>query len=54
MTGYSVQTLSRYGLIALVVAVILGIGQSYITCLLGVAYPTFKSFLTLDHGKAEE
>lgn len=32
----------------------LGIGQSYITCLLGVAYPVFKSFLTLDSGDAQQ
>ena len=43
-----------YGLGAGVAAVILGIGASYMTCLIGVAYPAFRSFITLDSGNEAE
>jgi receptor expression-enhancing protein 5/6 len=32
----------------------LGIGASYITCLIGVAYPAFMSFLALESGQESE
>jgi|TARA_B110000977_G_C10738752_1_gene362142 receptor expression-enhancing protein 5/6 len=31
-----------------VLMVMLGVGQVYITCLIGVAYPAFMSFLALE------
>ena len=34
--------------------VVFGFGSSYITCLLGVAYPAFMSFLTLEKEDEEE
>ena len=40
--------LSKYLLIFGIVAVVLGIGQTYITVALGVAYPAFMSFLALE------
>ena len=46
--GMSVPELSKYGLILGCVMVMLGIGNTYITCLLGVAYPCFQSFLALE------
>ena len=39
---------SKYGLLLGVAAVFLGIGQTYITVALGVAYPAFMSFLALE------
>ena len=48
MTGLSATQISRYGLIAGIVLVTFGFGQTYITCLLGVAYPVFMSFLALE------
>ena len=48
MTGLTPGQISRYGLVAGIVLVMLGIGNTYITCLLGVAYPCFASFLALE------
>ena len=48
MTGLTPGQISRYGLYTGIVLVMLGIGNSYITCLLGVAYPCFMSFLALE------
>ena len=48
MTGLSAAQISRYGLFAGIALVTLGLGQHYITCLLGVAYPVFMSFLALE------
>ena len=48
LTGLTPGQLSRYGLITGVIMVMLGIGNTYITCLLGVAYPVFMSFLALE------
>lgn len=39
---------SKYLFIFGIVAVVLGIGQTYITVALGVAYPAFMSFLALE------
>jgi len=44
----------KYGLVFSIVCVVFGIGASYITCLLAVAYPAFKSFVCLDSNNEEE
>lgn len=48
MTGLSVPQITRYSMYAAVAAVMLGIGSSYITCAIGVAYPCFMSFIALE------
>ncbi len=53
-TGLTEKQVMSYSLTLGIVCVVFGIGASYITCLIGVAYPAFKSFLTLDEGKEEE
>ena len=53
-TGLSERQLARYGLGIGVVCVMLGIGASYITCLLAVAYPAFMSFLALESNDEAE
>ena len=45
---------SKYGLLIGVAAVFLGIGQTYITVALGVAYPAFMSFLALESEGTED
>ncbi len=45
---------SKYGLLIGVAAVFLGIGQTYITVALGVAYPAFMSFLALETEGTED
>ena len=47
-TKIPVRNLMQYGLIAAVLLVMLGIGQTYITNVMGVAYPAFMSFLALE------
>ena len=47
-TGIPLGKLMQYGLIAAVLLVMLGIGQSYITNVMGVAYPAFMSFIALE------
>ena len=47
-TGTPIKSLMQYTLIAMVVLVMLGIGQTYITNLIGVAYPAFMSFMALE------
>ena len=54
MTGLTPGQISRYGLIAGIALVMLGIGNTYITCLLGVAYPCFMSFLALESNGADD
>ena len=54
LTGLSDQQIAKYGLALGVVCVMFGIGASYITCLLGVAYPAFMSFLALESGNEAE
>ena len=54
ITGLTPAQLFRYSLIAGVVLVMLGIGNTYITCLLGVAYPCFMSFLALESTKEDD
>jgi receptor expression-enhancing protein 5/6 len=53
-TGLSEQQIAKYGLALGVGCVMFGIGASYITCLLGVAYPAFMSFLALESGNESE
>ena len=38
----------QYTLVGMVVLVMLGIGQTYITNVIGVAYPAFMSFMALE------
>ena len=54
MTGLSVSQLARYATIGGVVMVMCGIGGTYITCLLGVAYPCFMSFLALESKEEDD
>merc|ERR1712166_669878 len=49
-TGMKVGQSMQYGFAILALLVILGVGSSYITVLLGVAYPVFQSFCCLDSG----
>ena len=43
--------MAKIGLVAGILFVMFGFGSTYITCILGVAYPTFKSFLALESDK---
>ena len=54
-TGMPVKSLLQNLLILGVVLVMLGVGESYIVNILGVAYPCFQSFLALDsEGKDDD
>ena len=53
-TGQPVSSLMQYGLILGVMMVMFGVGSSYITNLLGVAYPAFMSFLALESEGLED
>ena len=54
-TGMPVKCLLQNSLILGVVLVMLGVGESYIVNILGVAYPCFQSFLALDsEGKDDD
>ena len=54
MMGLTAGQIFRYGLMASMALAMLGIGSSYITCLLGVAYPAFMSFLALESKKRSD
>ena len=54
VTGLQVEQLSKYGLYAGIFFVMFGVGANYITCLLGVAYPVFMSFLALESEGGED
>ena len=54
MTGLTPSQIFRYSIIAGVVMVMCGIGGTYITCLLGVAYPCFMSFLALESKEEDD
>ena len=47
-TGMPVRQLMQYTLFGGVLLVMLGIGQTYIVNVIGVAYPAFMSFLALE------
>ena len=54
-TGKDRSTLASSGLVLGVLLVMLGVGNVYITTLLGVVYPAFQSFLALEsHDKADD
>uniref|UniRef100_A0A7S3N0V6 Receptor expression-enhancing protein n=1 Tax=Strombidium inclinatum TaxID=197538 RepID=A0A7S3N0V6_9SPIT len=46
--GMPVRSLIQYSLWSAVVLVMLGVGQTYITNIIGVAYPAFMSFRALE------
>ena len=48
MTGLNEGQLAKYGLVFGVLFVMFGIGASYVTCIIAVAYPAFMSFLALE------
>ena len=54
LTGLTPATISKYGLVFAVLFVMFGVGSSYITMIVGVAYPTFKSFLALESEGADD
>ena len=47
-TGMPIRSLMQYTLVGSVILVMLGIGQTYIVNIIGVAYPAFMSFLALE------
>jgi len=53
-TGIPIKKLLNYAMIASVVLVMLGVGQTYITQVIGVAYPCFMSFLALESDGADD
>ena len=54
MTGMTVPQLTRYAMYAGIACVMLGIGSSYITVAIGVAYPVFMSFIALESEGGED
>ena len=54
MTGVPVKSLMQYALVFGVCMVMFGVGQTYITNLLGVAYPAFMSFMALESEGMED
>ena len=53
--GIPVSSLMQYSLMTGVASVMFGVGQTYITNLLGVAYPAFMSFMALkSEGKDDD
>ena len=54
MTGLTPSQIFKYSIITGVVMVMCGIGGTYITCLLGVAYPCFMSFLALESDEEDD
>jgi len=49
-----VKSLMQYGLLAGIMAVMFGVGSTYITNLIGVAYPAFMSFMALESVGTED
>ena len=47
-SGVPLKQLLQYSLIFGVLMVMFGVGQTYITNLIGVAYPAFMSFIALE------
>ena len=54
MSGIPVKQLANYLCFGSVICVMLGIGQQYITQLIGVAYPAFMSFMALESEGMED
>ena len=52
--GIPIKSLMQYALISGVALVMLGIGQTYITNVIGVAYPAFMSFMALESDGTED
>ena len=48
LTGIDHRTQLRGFLVAGVLFVMFGVGQVYITCIIGVLYPTLMSFIALE------
>ena len=48
MTGMDAGSISKYAHLLAIAFVMFGVGANYITMLIGVAYPTFQSFLALE------
>ena len=48
MTGLDERKIATYGLVFGVMFVMFGIGATYVTCVIAVAYPAFQTFLALD------
>ena len=53
-TGLMKPQILQYGLISSVLLVMLGVGQSIITTLIGVVYPAFASFIALETEEKED
>ena len=53
-TGMPVRSLLQYSLIGSVMLVMFGVGQTYLTNLIGVAYPAFMSFIALESKETED
>lgn len=53
-TGVPVPKLMQYGLVSAVLLVMFGVGQTYITQVVAVAYPCFMSFLALESEGADD
>ena len=53
-TGLKPQQVMQYGLVAGILFVMFGVGQSYITNIIGVAYPAFMSFIALESEGTED
>ena len=53
-TGVPIRQLMQYSLVLGVLFVMFGVGQSYITNLIGVAYPAFMSFIALESEGSED
>jgi receptor expression-enhancing protein 5/6 len=53
-SGLKPNQVMQYGLVTAVLFVMFGIGQSYITNVIGVAYPAFMSFVALESQGTED
>ena len=53
-SGIPIKSLMQYVLISGVALVMLGVGQTYITNVIGVAYPAFMSFMALESEGVED
>jgi len=53
-TGVPIPQLMQYTLVTGVLFVMFGVGQTYITNVIGVAYPAFMSFIALESQGADD